>query len=225
MEILGRGILFGLLLAVMLGPIFIVIINTSLQYGKKAGLLSCLGVWVSDFIYIVVSYFFINQVAEIVNNNGFRFWMSICGGIILASFGVYNLFKRIHFTRNDLKTTEETDLSIKDKSDRGVALVVKSNKEFLISGFLVNSINPFTLFFWLTVMTTEVVGKGLDSTNAFIFILGIISTIMFTDTIKVLLADIIRKRINKKIFTIFVRIAGIGLLIFGLYFLFYGFTL
>ena len=224
MDVLGRGILFGLVLAVMLGPIFIVIINTSLQYGRKAGLIASLGVWLSDLIYISLSYFFINQVADLVENPNFKFWMAIIGGSILIAFGMYNCLKRVEFTKGDLvekleKPYNENRVAFAQKK------IQKSKKEFFLSGFLVNTINPFTLFFWLTVMTTEVIGNSLTPKDTFLFIVGVFSTIVCTDGIKVLGAGYIRNKINHKIVTIFVRVAGIGLVVFGLYFLYYGVTI
>jgi len=60
-----EGILFGLMLAVMVGPIFIAITQTSMEKGILAGMLVSLGEWVSDIIIIALAYFFIKAIIEI----------------------------------------------------------------------------------------------------------------------------------------------------------------
>ena len=207
MDHLITGILFGLFLAVLLGPIFIVIINATLQQGKKAGFIASSGIWVSDLIFITLSYLFVRKVSNLVQNETYQFWMAITGGIILAVFGIVTMIKKAKFS------TDEFDEKV----------TFKGFADYFMRGFLVNTVNPFTFFFWLTVMTTEVLGKFLTDQQAFYFILGIFCTIILTDSLKVILAGFIRKHLTQETFGYFTKVAGIGLLAFGIYFLYYAF--
>lgn len=205
MDLIVRGILFGLVLAVLLGPIFIVVVNTSIQHGKKAGFIASLGVWISDAVIIVLSYIFINQIKDFLLEPRVKLILGIIGGAVLIGIGIMNLVKKIEFENGAF--AQKIDL--------------KSFTDFLLKGLLVNTVNPFTFFFWLTVMTTEVTASDLTGKEAIIYLSAIFLTIVVTDTLKVILAGEIRKKLTPLYFKRFVRIAGAGLIAFGIYFLTY----
>jgi len=62
MQYVFEGILFGLTLTILLGPIFIVLIQSSLENGSKAGLIAASGIWISDIIIVVLSLKFIQNI-------------------------------------------------------------------------------------------------------------------------------------------------------------------
>lgn len=203
-----EGIGFGLILSVMLGPIFLVLTQSSLKEGVSAGITVASGVWVSDMIFITCSYLFVSQLDKFVNDEAFTFWSSISGGIILLSFGLVTLLKK----------------STIHKEDFNKKLNLKTLSSFFTKGFLVNTVNPFTFVFWIGVMTSYVIGRDLNLNETLFFVAGIFLTIVSTDLLKVLLADVIRKRMNDNFFRIFSKIAGCGLMGFGLYLFYYAFS-
>ena len=205
MDLIIRGILFGLVLAVLLGPIFLVVINTSIQHGKKAGFIACLGVWISDFVIIILSYLFINQIKDFLLQPHIKIILGIIGGSVLITMGIINLLKRVEF----------------DQGAFAQKISLKSFADNLMKGLLVNTVNPFTFFFWLTVMTTEVTATNLSGKQAIIYLSAIFLTIVATDSLKVILADKIRKHLTPLLFKRFIQFAGVGLVGFGLYFLVY----
>ena len=85
-----------------------------------------------------------------------------------------------------------------------------------VKGFLVNTINPFTVFFWISVIGTMVVKRGLDGQASTLFLGSILCTIVATDTLKILLAERIRTRLRPIHLVFLRRIAGVSLLLFGL---------
>lgn len=209
MDVLFRGILFGLILSVLLGPIFVVIINTAIQHGRRAGIISCLGVWISDALFIVASYFFMNRLNMLMKGDSFKFWLAIIGGLLFCGMGVFYLMKK---NTIDHETFEK---KIKSKNDIG----------FFMSGFMVNTINPFTVFFWMTTMSTEVFNNNLSTADAGTFLIGILLMIVITDIIKVNLSGYIGKKMKPTVFQLFSKVAGIILLLIGVYFLYYGYSL
>jgi len=86
---------------------------------------------------------------------------------------------------------------------------------YWVKGFMVNTFNPFTFFFWLLTIPTLSVNQGLDQTETWLLSAGVLCTIIFTDSIKIALAKLIRKMINVKILTRINQIAGVALIIFG----------
>src|SRR5262245_49814198 len=86
------GIVFGLILSVMVGPVFFTLIQTSLQEGFKAGSHLAFGVMLSDAAYIAFCYFFASQI-DLTGSN--RVLFGLVGGSLLIFFGVYQVFKKI----------------------------------------------------------------------------------------------------------------------------------
>lgn len=194
-----EGILFGLMLAVMVGPIFIAITQTSMEKGILAGMLVSLGEWVSDIIIIALAYFFIKAITQTVETDAFKFYFGISGGIILILFGVVAFFKTM-------------DIEIQKKKH-----TYKNLLGFWLKGFLVNTINPFTFIFWIGVISTYVIGRNATGSEAFTFLGAILATIVIMDVIKVYGAKAIRKKLSPSNLFWFSKLSGVGLAAFGLY--------
>jgi threonine/homoserine/homoserine lactone efflux protein len=199
MEFVLEGILFGLTLAVMMGPIFIAITQASIEMGTRPGLSVCLGVWISDFLIILGTYLFIRELGSLIESEVFKFYLGISGGLILIVFGIGSFFKQI-------------SLNVERKK-----LSIKSFTGFLTKGFLVNTINPFTFVFWIGVMSTYVLGRNTSTSQTILFLSSIMITIMLTDVLKVMGAKLIRKKLTQKHISIFSKTAGAALFIFGLF--------
>jgi threonine/homoserine/homoserine lactone efflux protein len=193
-----EGVVFGLILTIMLGPIFIALTQTGIDKGARAGITVGLGVWSSDLLVILFSYLFISQVDALVQDEVFKYWMGLVGGFILITFGIVIFLKKTK--------------SIKE----GGSFTVKNYFGFWMKGFLVNTVNPFTFIFWLGVISTKVIGFNMNDTQAFVFISAIMLTIIITDTIKVLGAKAIRGRLESDHLQRISRVAGAALVVFGI---------
>src|SRR5688572_25568860 len=88
MEVILKGIIYGLLLSMLIGPVFFTIIQTSVERGFKCGVLVATGVAVSDALYIIVSYLGISQV---IADDTIKTYLANAGGAMLIGFGLYNL--------------------------------------------------------------------------------------------------------------------------------------
>ncbi len=198
MQYFLEGLAFGLFLALAVGPIFIVITQTSIEKGWKAGMAVGLGIWTSDMIYIACSYKFVKSLEHTFNDPVFKFWAGIIGGGVLILFGIYMIAKQ--------KTLKlET-----------VELSAKNFFQFFTRGFAVNTLNPFTPIFWLGVISTNVVARAMTLPQTFILMGTIMLVIMTTDTAKVFLAQAIRSKLNNTHMHYISVISGSFLLIIGL---------
>ena len=200
MQYFFEGVQLGLVLSILVGPIVFVLIQASLEQGARAGTMVGAGVWVSDLLFILAVYFGVSYVSEITEWPGFEFTLGAIGSVILIVFGVFSLFTKP--PRFD--------------SVKGIIPQKASYFTLWLKGFLVNTINPFTVFFWIGVMSTFVLQRDLDGDNASVFFGAILGTIIVTDVLKVLLAKKIRKRIKRTHFIWLRRISGIALIIFGI---------
>ena len=80
----------------------------------------------------------------------------------------------------------------------------------------INTINPFTFFFWIGIAGRVVVDGGLSPQQSFQYFAGIIAIIVVTDALKVALAKRIRHFLRPHHLLWMRRIAGIGLIAFGI---------
>jgi threonine/homoserine/homoserine lactone efflux protein len=198
MQYIIEGILLGLTLTILLGPIFIALTQTGIQHGIKAGISVGTGIWCSDILVIVMGWLFIKQVDELTKNPAFHFWMGMTGGLLLIIFGIIS-FINPH------------------KSDQKVkAFNARSYLGYWSKGFAVNFFNPFTFVFWIGVLSTYILGKGINSVETLKLFGSIMVTICLTDSLKVVLAKMIRSRMHLKHIILFGKIAGLLLIIFGI---------
>ncbi|MBK9737246.1 MAG: LysE family transporter [Saprospiraceae bacterium] len=198
MEMILEGILLGLTLTILLGPIFVALTQTGIEHGIRAGISVGSGIWVSDILIISATYFFIRKIGTLSQEKEFQFWMGLVGGCILIIFGLVSLFKKPIL------------------NEKTPAFNAKSFTGYWTKGFAVNFINPFTFVFWFGVMTTYVIGKGITGGQTILLFASIMSTIIITDSAKVILAKMIRSKMKPRHVYLFGKIAGTMLVIFGI---------
>ncbi|MBK8348913.1 MAG: LysE family transporter [Saprospiraceae bacterium] len=193
-----EGVMLGLTLSILLGPIFVALTQTGIKHGIRAGLSVGTGIWVSDILVISVGWFFIKQLDSMAKHPSFQLWMGMVGGIILITFGILSILNK------------------HKKDDQTKAFSARTYFGYFTKGFAVNFINPFTFVFWLGVMSTYVLGKGINGMETILLFGGIMATIVLTDSLKVILAKLIRSRMKHHHIILFSRIAGVMLIIFGI---------
>ncbi len=198
MQFILDGVILGLTLTLLLGPIFVALTQTGIQHGIRAGVAVGSGIWFSDLLVIFSSWFFIRQIDDLAKNPSFQYWTGIAGGCILIIFGIITILNK------------------HDRDEQTKAFSAKTYWGFFTKGFAVNFINPFTFVFWIGVMTSYVIGKGTDGFGILLLFASILITIIITDTLKVVLAKSIRSKMKKIHMIIFGRIAGIILILFGI---------
>lgn len=201
------GIGLGLLMAIMIGPVFFMLMDISIKSGFRSAFYFALGVVLSDGFYISIIEYSKSMVVFLDNH---RNWVAILGGGILIGFGISSILKK---ATDPEKLEIENDISTKD-------LFL-----FVIKGFIMNGLNPFVLFFWVGVSTTLVVNKSTDSIDSFVFFSATLTTIFLTDLLKGALAINLKKLMTLRFISIFNKVSGIGLILFGvrlIYLLFVG---
>jgi len=119
------------MLTLMLGPVTMVILRSGLEINRRAGIWAAAGTWVSDFIFIAITYWLTFSVKTWANEPSIKLSLYIIGGCGLTLMGLMM-----------------TRVKRKPVSDQHKPTSLRYTEAF-VSGFLVNSLSPFTLFFWL----------------------------------------------------------------------------
>ena len=95
-ESVFEGIKLGLLLSMMIGPVFFALLTTSMDQGFKQAAILAFGVLMSDVVYVILTYFgvhFLSQFPLIEKSLGYL------GGMILIGFGLSYIRKRKRMLR------------------------------------------------------------------------------------------------------------------------------
>ena len=195
-EAIVKGLAMGLLLAMSVGPVIFTIIKQSINNGRSGGFSFVIGVWVSDFLLVILS----NAFSELVTRAlDFKLQIGVVGSAFLIGMGVYYLFfKKVHIHPEDISMPP---LKSSDHAKLG------------LQGFLLNTLNPAVIAFWLTAATAIAVTHSVRD-RIIIFATALILN-MGADILKVTLAGKLRKKLTIKNIRTINKVSGVILLIFG----------
>jgi len=191
-----KGALMGLLLVISVGPVIFTIIKQSINNGKEGGFSFISGVWVSDLVWVLLSNVFSEFVTALLD---FKKPIAIAGSIFLISMGVFYLFfKKVHVHPQDINLPP---------------LQGSDHLKLALQGFLVNTLNPGVIAFWLTSVTAIALTHTIKER---IIIFGTCLIInMSADVGKVVLAGKLRSKLTIHNIRVINRISGFILLCFG----------
>lgn len=212
-DLILKAVVTGFVLSVMIGPVFFVLLETSIRKGIRAGLAFDTGVFTSDIIYILIAFLFYNEVSSFAEGES-RELAKIIGGLLFIVYGVVTFFKKpkqVH-----LPTTSKTREPANWKEYRGLYL----------KGFLLNMANPLVIFYWFSVLSYGDVQHidGLGMRQTLIVFISIVLMVFFSvDTLKILGAKQLRPLITKKLLEALNLLISIVFVVFGLVLMFQGF--
>ncbi|WP_226805049.1 LysE family translocator [Agriterribacter humi] len=202
-EALLKGLALGLILALSVGPVIFTIIKQSIYNGHEGGFSFVAGVWISDIVLVILSNAFTELVKELLE---YKKLIGYTGSSFLLAMGVYYLFfKKVKIRANGS--------GLEVKLDR------KDHTQIFLSGFLINTLNPSVIIFWLVNATAFAVTHTLQQ-RIIIFTTCILFNIL-ADAAKVLLAGSLRKRLTVHNISLITKISG-GILIGFAFALIYG---
>jgi threonine/homoserine/homoserine lactone efflux protein len=196
----GEGLMTGIMLTMMLGPVTMVILRHGLQINTAAGILAAGGTWFSDLIYIAVTFWMTTSVDQWANHPDHRWIIYSAGGAGLLLMGIWmSAVKRNH-----------NPISVQQPQ--------KGYIRAFTAGFLVNSLSPFTLFFWL--------GAALflhlqDEPPAYYY-LGLMTSLCLGDTTKAWLAPKLNQWLKAKYVYWLQVVSGVVIAGTGIYIVYLG---
>ena len=211
MDLILKGIVTGFILSIMVGPVFFVLLETSIRRGAKAAIAFDLGVIINDIVYIAIAFMFYSQVEQLSTGQDNSI-LRIIGGALFLGYGVYNLFKEV----KDVEIN--ADGSHQNTNAKGYILLA-------IKGFLLNLANPLIVFYWFSVLTlgAEDVAEGGSTGSMIMFISSILITFFSLDLLKILGAKSLRSLVTKRLLKALNILIGIVFIGFGVVLLVQGF--
>jgi len=202
LDLIIKAIITGFILSIMIGPVFFLLLETSIRKGVRAALAFDCGVLLSDLIYIVIAYMFYAEVADLTSGEN-RYLIQLFGGAVFIVFGLVTLLKKPKaFNSEDAEGINQT-------------------KDYLmlgLKGFLLNFANPAVIFYWFSVIALgakkgETGGLG---EHILIYLAILLITFFAIDVLKIIGAKRLRPFITERVLTGLNRLTGLIIFITGI---------
>jgi threonine/homoserine/homoserine lactone efflux protein len=191
-----KGIAISILLIFSVGPVVFTIIKQSINNGRAGGFSFVGGVWLSDLFMVILSNVFSELVIQLLH---FKREIGFTGSIFLIALGIFYLFfKKIHIKEDEEK----------------IVITTRAHTKLVVSGFLINTLNPAVIAFWLTSATAIAASHTIQQRIIIFSTCLIINGAV--DFFKVQLAEKIRKNLNEKNISFINKLSGLILLVFGI---------
>ncbi|TXD51860.1 MULTISPECIES: LysE family translocator [unclassified Polaribacter] len=204
-----NAILIGFFMAFMIGPVFFMLIQTSILKGAKAAIVFDLGVILGDISFILIAYYGSRSLLEKIKDDPRLFFI---GGLVLIIYGLITYF--------DSQNKKEAIASAKSIA---VPIVKNNYLKLFLKGYFLNFINIGVLAFWLG--TVLVIGPTLHmNQNAiFLYFSVIIVAYFLTDLGKIFLAKQLKDKMTPAVIYRVKKIMGIILIVCGVFLILKGF--
>ena len=186
----------GFFTAFIMGPVFWVLLETSITKGFKAAVAFDLGVMFADVCFIGVCYLGSFQLLEDEQNKQGLF---VLGGTILLLYGIFSWINRAK------KNKDQPDIQESKENYFGLAA----------KGFAINILNVGVFIFWggVTIVSSPASGKSFTSFVLFFSI--VLLSYFITDLLKISVANRFKSLLTGKGIVIVNSIVSLILIVSG----------
>lgn len=191
-----QGVIWGFILCVSIGPVFFLLIQTSIKEGIKPALIMDIGIVGSDIFCLALAYLGTSRIFE---DSSYRTLIGLIGGAILIGFGLVPFLTKKKEAEIEFKNIRTTSISM-----------------LIFKGFILNTTNPFVFLFWIGYIGVGVTQFKDDTQLLWIYFISTFVIIIITDFLKAYLANRIKSRLTPHTMGIINKVSGIGILIFGI---------
>lgn len=191
-----KGIILGFAIAAPVGPIGILCIRKTLQYGRWSGLFSGLGAAMADTLYGIVAAFGITLISGFLF--ACQFWLHVIGGGFLLYLGWKTFFAK--------------------PKEEGNGITHKTLMKDFLSTFVLTMTNPMTILSYLAIFAALGLPAKMDGNhfNAAWLVVGVFLGSSLWWLILSEGVTLFRKKINQNLMTWINRTAGLIISLFGL---------
>lgn len=193
-----KAIFCGIAVAAPVGPMAVLCIRRTIAQGLKCGLVTALGVAMSDTIYALFAVLGIKQIYNFVQINHYNIESVV--GVFIMIFGINIYFKK---TVNKPIASE-------------LKTCVISAPYSLFSAMFLTLANPVPLLFFVSIFTILAPEAGFTKINSIITVIGVFTGSLLWFLGIVASVYTFRHNINSKRKLLIDHITGILLMILGL---------
>jgi threonine/homoserine/homoserine lactone efflux protein len=193
------GIPWGIFLSFMIGPVFFILLETSIIKGFRAALVFDLGVVLGDIVFIAIAYLGSYRLIQSLNDNSSLFML---GGILMLSYGLISYIS--------LKKEKKIDTKVIDNE-----IIKKNYTGLFIKGFFLNIINIGVLGFWLAIIISVGPKLEMQTSRMMTFFATVILTYVLVDCVKIVLAKQLKSKMTPTNILKIKKVISIVLMVFG----------
>ena len=197
---------FSFLLIFATGPLFFLILETSISKGIKPAFLIDLGAVFADAVFVLVAFLGTKSLLADIKDNPNLY---ILGGVLLM---VYAIISAIITIRKKEEIIENEPIQIK-----GFHLFT-----YFIKGFFLNIINVGTFLFWLGLFVSIAPTLELEPKRIIIFFSTVIFGYLILGFVKIILAKQLSNTLTPAVIYKIRLLVCIFLVAFGIYFIYQG---
>jgi len=187
----------GFFTAFIMGPVFWVLLETSITKGFKAAVAFDLGVMFADVCFIGVCYLGSFQLLEDDQNKQGLF---VLGGTILLLYGLFSWINR------NKKSKEQPEIQESKENYFGLA----------VKGFAINILNVGVFIFWGGVTIVSSPSSGKSFTSFVLFFSIVLLSYFITDLLKISVANRFKSFLTGKGIIIVNSIVSLILIVSGI---------
>ncbi len=193
------GIPWGIFLSFMIGPVFFILLETSIIKGFRAALVFDLGVVLGDIIFIAIAYLGSYRLIQSLKDNSALFMF---GGILMLAYGVISYI--------GLRKEQKIDTEIIDNE-----IIKKNYGSLFIKGFFLNIINIGVLGFWLAIIISVGPKLNMQTSRMMTFFATVIISYVLVDCFKIVLAKQLKTSLTPTNILKIKKVISIVLMVFG----------
>jgi threonine/homoserine/homoserine lactone efflux protein len=201
------GIPWGLFLSFMIGPVFFILIETSITKGFKGALVFDFGVIVADMVFIAIAYLGSYRLIQNLKDKPSLF---IFGGMVMLVYGFISFL--------NLKKIKGIKYKFEKKD-----MTKKNYFKLFLKGFFLNIINIGVLGFWLAIIISVGPKLDLQPFRMLTFFTTVIISYLIVDCVKMLLAKQLKSKLTPLNILKIKKGICVVLMIFGLILISQGF--
>ena len=194
------GIPWGIFLSFMIGPVFFILLETSITKGFRAALVFDLGVVLGDVFFIAIAYLGSYRLIESLKDKPALFMF---GGMLMQAYGIISFIK--------LKKEGKIKYELIDKE-----IIKKKYGSLFIKGFFLNIINIGVLGFWLAIIISVGPKLEMQTSRMMTFFTSVILSYLLIDCIKIILAKQLKSKMTPTNILKVKKGISIILIIFGI---------
>ena len=187
----------GFFTAFIMGPVFWVLLETSITKGFKAAVAFDLGVMFADVCFIGICYLGSFQLLEDDQNKQGLF---VLGGTILLLYGLFSWINR------NKKSKEQPEIQESKENYFGLA----------VKGFAINILNVGVFIFWGGVTIVSSPSSGKSFTSFVLFFSIVLLSYFITDLLKISVANRFKSFLTGKGIIIVNSIVSLILIVSGI---------
>ncbi len=192
-----KGLKFGMILQLAVGPMCLLVFNSSAKSGLLIGLSLVCAIALVDLLFISLSGL---GISAVLSKPHISLIVKLFGALVLVIFGL-----NMSLSAFDLSLLPNINI-FKD---------ITANSIF-VQGLLLTASNPLTIVFWSGVFTTQIIENNYNRRQLIFFGAGcVLSTLIFLSFVA-LLGTVLKSFLSDGIINVLNLFVGVLIIFFGI---------